>query len=74
MLTNAEIISATTCHNPQRFKYEVHSSTRYNGDYESGHGFYPKGQFRYSYYPESIILFNSLYLPVARFKLKTWKL
>jgi hypothetical protein len=72
-MTNAEIISATTCHNPQRFKYEVHSNTRYNGDYESGYGFYNKGEFRYSYYPESIILFNSLYSPVARFKLKTWK-
>lgn len=72
-MTNAEIIASATVHDPVRFRYEVESHTRYNGDYEFGVGYYPNGLIRYSYYIKSVILFNSLYLPVARFKLKAWK-
>jgi len=72
-MTPAEIIASANVTDPERFRYEVESHTRYNGDYGFGYGYYPKGQFRFSFYPKYIISFNSLYSPIAKFNLKAWK-
>ena len=73
MISNSQIIASANVTDPERFRYEVESHTRYNGDYEFGYGFYPKGQFKYSYHAKAIVLFSSLYSPIAKFKLKAWK-
>lgn len=70
MISNSQIMQAAQVQNPVRMWYELESPTTYDGDLESGYGYYSKGQPRFSYHSDSIVVLNSIGSPVASFNLK----
>ena len=70
MTTNDQIISATTCHDPERFRYELENKLEYiNG----GLAIWPNRKWAFDIYSEWIDCYNSESQIIAIFKLKAWK-
>jgi hypothetical protein len=68
-MTNAEIIAATTCHDPERFRYEVEAQPKKAGAMT----YWPNKETQCDIWSTRAFYYNSHGKNIAAFKLKAWK-